>query len=53
MKFSRKFTGQKGETKFFYIIAGAALTIGILFLVEYIHHENGDIEIHPPHVEVH
>ena len=53
MKFSRKLIDQKGETNFLYIIAGVALTIGVIFLVEYIHHENGDIEIHPPHVEVH
>ncbi len=53
MKFSRRFTGQKGGTNLSYIIVGVALTIGVLLLIRYIHHENGDIEIHPPHVEVH
>ncbi len=53
MKFSGWFIGQKGQTNLGYILLGVALTIGVIFLVEYIHHENGDIEIHPPHVEVH
>jgi hypothetical protein len=53
MRFSRKFIGQKGQSNLAYILIGVALTIGVIFLLEYIHHENGDIEIHAPHVEVH
>ena len=53
MKFPSKFIGQKGQANLTYILLGVALTIGVILLVGYIHHQNGDIEIHPPHVDVH
>ncbi|HET9869114.1 MAG TPA: hypothetical protein VFR02_01275 [bacterium] len=49
---SRRSTGLEGGTNLVYIILGVALTVGALSLLGYIHHENRDIEIHPPHVEV-
>jgi hypothetical protein len=47
------FADQKGETKLFYILIGAALTIGVIFLVDHYYHGDRDIDIHVPHVEVH
>ena len=56
MKFMGKTKSQKGGTKLGYILVGAVLAVGVIFLIGYFQdrdHYGHDLRIHVPHVEVH